>query len=57
MHLKINDSSFISDIKDSDRAAYIEHLKEKQIYDQTLNIPFPYRQSDADCWITHMEGC
>ena len=51
MHLKINDSYFISDIEIGDKAAYLEHLKEKQIYDQTLAIPFPYTEADADWWI------
>lgn len=51
MHLKINDSFFISDIQRSDKAAYIEHLQEKEIYDQTLNIPFPYTEQDADEWL------
>lgn len=51
MKLKINDSYYISDITSSDKAAYLEHFKEKQIYDQTLAIPFPYTEADADWWI------
>ena len=54
MQLKINDSFFISDIISGDQAAYIEHLKEKQIYDQTLAIPYPYTQADADWWIKNV---
>ena len=53
MKLAINDSSFVSDIEPSDKAAYLEHLKEKQIHDQTLNIPYPYTEADADWWIKH----
>lgn len=53
MHLKINDSFYISDIAQGDQPAYIEHLKEKQIYDQTLAIPYPYTQADADWWVNH----
>lgn len=53
MKLKINDSYFISDIALTDKAAYLEHLKEKQIYDQTLAIPHPYTEADADWWVNH----
>ncbi len=53
MKLKINDSYHISDIALSDKAAYLEHFKEKRIYDQTLAIPFPYTEADADWWINH----
>ena len=53
MKLQINDSHYISDITLADKAAYLEHLKEKQIYDQTLAIPFPYTEADADWWINH----
>jgi ribosomal-protein-alanine N-acetyltransferase len=54
MKIRINDSFFISDISPNDKPAYVEHLKEKQIYDQTLAIPFPYSESDADWWITNV---
>lgn len=53
MKLRINDSYHISDITRGDKPAYIEHLKEKQIYDQTLAIPYPYTEADADWWINH----
>lgn len=53
MKIQINDSYYISDITTSDKAAYLEHFKEKQIYDQTLAIPFPYSEADAEWWINH----
>ena len=53
MKLLINDSYYISDITAADKPAFLEHLKEKQIYDQTLAIPFPYTEADADWWINH----
>ena len=51
MDLRVNDDIYVSDIDPSDKPAYIEHLKEKQIYDQTLSIPFPYTESDAERWV------
>ena len=51
MKLAINESFYISDIHQGDQSAYIEHLKVRQIYEQTLSIPFPYTQKDADWWV------
>lgn len=54
MKLKINDLYFISDLNFEDKSALVEHLQEKQIYDQTLNIPYPYTEDDANEWISHV---
>ena len=54
MKLSIDGSFYISDITPNDKAAYLEHLTEKQIYDQTLNIPYPYTEKDANWWINHI---
>lgn len=51
MKIQINESYFISEIQDSDIPAYLEHLQEKQIYTQTLNIPYPYTEEDAQEWL------
>jgi hypothetical protein len=53
MKLKINESYYISDFKEGDQPDLIEHLKERQIYEQTLAIPYPYTQADADGWVNH----
>jgi RimJ/RimL family protein N-acetyltransferase len=54
MKLQLNGGFYISDITSNDKPAYLEHLKEKQIYDQTLNIPYPYTEADADGWINRV---
>jgi RimJ/RimL family protein N-acetyltransferase len=54
MELKVADQILVSDITPADKPAFVEHLKEKQIYDQTLAIPFPYTETDADWWINHV---
>lgn len=51
MTIKLKSGFFISEIESSDKDAYVHHFQEKQIYDQTLNIPFPYSESDADAWL------
>ncbi len=49
------DGSFsLTDIVASDKAAYLEHLQEKEIYDRTLMIPNPYTEADADWWLNHV---
>jgi ribosomal-protein-alanine N-acetyltransferase len=53
MHLPISEHYYISDIVSDDKEAYIEHFREKQIYDQTVNMPFPYTSADADKWLEH----
>ncbi len=54
MRVAIDSSFSITDIAPSDKATYLEHLAEKEIYDQTLNIPHPYTEADADWWINHV---
>ena len=53
MKLAIDESHYLSDITRDDKPAYLTHLAEKEIYDSTLSIPYPYTASDADWWIDH----
>jgi len=50
MKLVVNDHIHLSELVPADKPAIIEHLKEKAIYDQTLRIPYPYTEADADQW-------
>jgi len=54
MRLSIDSAHYISDILPTDKAAYVELLRERQIHDQTLAIPFPYTEADADWWISEV---
>jgi RimJ/RimL family protein N-acetyltransferase len=45
---------FVADIVRGDKAAYLEHLREKEITDRTLSMPYPYTETDADWWIDHV---
>ena len=51
MQLTVNDQVHLSEFQSSDKPALIEHLNERQIYEHTLQIPFPYTQDDARRWI------
>jgi RimJ/RimL family protein N-acetyltransferase len=50
VRLIVNDCVHLSEFLHSDKAALVEHLKEKEIYDRTLRIPYPYTEADADKW-------
>lgn len=55
MKTQLNDGYYLDEIKRSDKAAYIEHFKVRQIYEQTLNIPFPYGEAEAEFWFNMLE--
>ena len=51
MKLTLSKNFFISDIGSQDKEAFVKHLSDKEIYDHTLAIPYPYMASDATHWI------
>jgi RimJ/RimL family protein N-acetyltransferase len=51
MTLAVNEQTHLSEIRPSDKAAMVEHLNEKAIYERMLRLPYPYTQADADEWI------
>jgi len=55
MKLTINAFIHLSEIRSSDKGAYVEHLNDKGIYDCTLRIPFPYSETDAEEWLALVE--
>ena len=54
MSLPIDRGISVTDVSEEDKAAYLEHLQEREIYDQTMNIPYPYTKADAEWWIHHV---
>ena len=48
MRIVVNDQIHLSEIQPSDKAACVEHFREKEIYDRTLRIPYPYTEKDFD---------
>lgn len=49
--ITLPDGYSLSAVQSSDRLALVEYLNDKLIYDTTLNIPYPYKEEDADAWI------
>jgi [ribosomal protein S5]-alanine N-acetyltransferase len=62
MRIVVNDQVHLSEFHSSDKCALIAHLNDRDIYDRTLRIPFPYTEKDADEWfalvakITEQQG-
>lgn len=51
MNILVDDRIHLSEFRASDRDALIAHLSDRDIYDRTLRIPFPYTAAHADEWL------
>ncbi len=49
--IEIDNSTFLSQIRLEDTPLLIEYLNDKEIYDNTCYIPYPYEEADARQWI------
>lgn len=55
MELAVNSTIRLTEFRRSDGDALVEYLNEREIYDRTLRIPFPYTPADAERWFTIVE--
>ena len=51
MKIVVNDQVHLSEFRSSDKPALIQHLNDRDIYDRTLRIPFPYTDAAAHEWL------
>lgn len=51
MNILVNDQVHLSEFRSSDKNALVEFLNDRDIYERTLRIPFPYTDADADTWL------
>ena len=49
--LRLADGFSLSPVVPDDRAAIVEHLQVREIWRNTLYIPYPYTEEDADTWL------
>jgi ribosomal-protein-alanine N-acetyltransferase len=42
---------FLDEYRPADTKAFLEYLQEQEIHENTLNIPWPYTENDAEKWI------
>lgn len=55
MKIIVTEKIHLAEFAPSDEAACLEHLQEKEIYDRTLRIPFPYTAEDFRAWLQIVE--
>jgi RimJ/RimL family protein N-acetyltransferase len=51
MNIVVNNQIHLSEFLPSDKDALVLYLNDRDIYDRTLRIPFPYSDADADDWM------
>jgi len=55
-HLEVTPSLALTEVRPSDVAALVTYLQEQEIYANTLAIPHPYTQEDAEDWIARCQA-
>ena len=55
MKIIVTDRIHLSELRPSAQSSFLEHLKAKEIYDQTLRIPYPYTEADFQAWMHIVE--
>jgi len=51
LKLKVRDDVYLSSVTFGDKPALLEHFRTRDVYNTTLNIPFPYLEEHADWWL------
>lgn len=51
MKIVVNGQVHLSEFQPSDKDALVNYLNDRDIYERTLRIPFPYTEADADEWL------
>jgi RimJ/RimL family protein N-acetyltransferase len=50
MKIVVNEQIHLSPFVESDKPRVVEHLNDRDMYERTSRIPFPYTAADADRW-------
>jgi RimJ/RimL family protein N-acetyltransferase len=51
MKIDIDHRIHLSEFRSSDKPAIVHLLRDREIYERTLRIPYPYTEADADAWL------
>lgn len=51
LKIEVRDGIYLSALRPTDKPALLEHLHSKDVYRNTLTIPHPYLETDADSWL------
>lgn len=52
MEIAVCDDFCLTEIRSGDKRSFMKYLSDEQIYQNTLSIPSPYKESDAEQWIS-----
>jgi RimJ/RimL family protein N-acetyltransferase len=55
MRIVVNEQIHLSEMRSSDQTACVAYLQEKEIYDRTLRIPYPYTEAHFQEWLRIVE--
>jgi RimJ/RimL family protein N-acetyltransferase len=56
MIIDVNERIHLTEFRSADKSALIAHLADREIYERTLRIPFPYTEAEADQWLAIATG-
>jgi ribosomal-protein-alanine N-acetyltransferase len=51
VNILVNEQVRLTEVRPTDKPALVEHLNDKEIYDRTLRIPYPYTDASAEEWL------
>jgi ribosomal-protein-alanine N-acetyltransferase len=55
LRLEMGENYYLSLIRRGDKEACLRHLRDPEISRNTLTVPFPYTEADADAWLQRCE--
>jgi hypothetical protein len=48
VNILVSEQVRLTEVRSSDKPALVEQLNDKEIYDRTLRIPYPYTDTNAE---------
>lgn len=55
IRLQLHHGWYLEHVRPEDLHAYILHLNDRQIYQNTMNIPYPYQEKEASKWMALLD--
>ena len=55
MDVKVTHGIYLAQITEADKPSLLKYISDPDIYKNTLKIPYPYKEEDADFWINLVE--
>jgi len=53
--IKVNSNIYLTQITKADKPFLLKYINDQDIYKNTLKIPYPYKEKDAEEWIDFVE--